>query len=307
MRLGFRDRPGGSPRVGAVVAVLIAVGACASHPPPRTAPAPIASSSPATGAASSASVGISSVGDCDGVKGTPETVALFEKACNAKDGPGCFELAKRLWCGAGIARDHVRAVRLAEQACDEGVAAACANAALGNLEMGDRARAFSYADKGCKGGDIPACNNVALMLMQGPAANPQRAAQMFNDLCAKGNTLSCGNLSMMYWLGLGVEKDLLRAKALAAKACDAGILTGCNTLGAIATEEGPEGVKTAIALFDRVCNAGDPNGCDNLGQVLTGAAAGAPDNKERAAIAFKRACDLNFAKACTHLAQLKSE
>ena len=34
---------------------------------------------------------------------------------------------------------------------------------------------------------------------------------------------------------------------------------------------------------------------------------GVAANKEQASSAFKRACDMNFAKGCTHLAQLLSQ
>jgi TPR repeat protein len=290
-----------------VVAWASAIVACASSPPPRPAPAVVASSSAAGASASAKPMDVSTVGACENVNETPDAVALAEKGCQGKDGQGCLALAKFLWCGVGVARDPVRATRVAEQACDAGVRVACARASAGHLEMGEIDRALPYAEKGCKAGDAHSCINLAGMLAQGPAADPPRAAQILTDLCDKGDAAACGNLGTFYWVGLGVAKDLPRAKSLAARGCDATVIDGCNTLGGIAAEDGPEGVKRAVPFFDRACSGGQAISCDNLGQALMGSAAGSPDNRERAAVAFQRACDMNFAKACTHLARLKSE
>lgn len=243
--------------------------------------------------------------DCATIKGTPEGNALFDKACKAKDLQGCFELAARYVCGAGVPRDMAKAVQLSEQACDGGLAQACGNAS-GLQVRTDEVKARRYAEKGCQLKDISSCNNLGLMLWQGVGgpADPARAVPIFDEMCKRGMAMACANLGTLFWMGSGVPRDLARAKALCEKGCAGGAIGGCNTLGVIALNEGGDGPMRAAQLFDKVCAGGDANGCDNLGQLLEMAN---PPEKEKAAQLYKRACDMDFAKACTHLARLKSQ
>jgi hypothetical protein len=51
--------------------------------------------------------------------------ALFEKACEGGDAPGCYNLGVRYTEGSGVPQDKRRAAALFEKACKGGVEQGC--------------------------------------------------------------------------------------------------------------------------------------------------------------------------------------
>ena len=92
-------------------------------------------------------------------------------------------------------------------------------------------------------------------------------AHTYFDIACKNNIINgCANLSTMYILGLGVNKDYNKAKAFSTKACDGGDAAGCNNLGYMYHNN--LGIDTdynkALSLYKRACKGNDSMGCNNF-------------------------------------------
>ncbi len=85
----------------------------------------------------------------------------FEKACELKDGGGCFNLGRLYYYGEGVEKDFKKAFALFEKACDLNNSGGCGT--LGMLyEFGqgvekNLTKADQYISKACKLGDQEAC------------------------------------------------------------------------------------------------------------------------------------------------------
>ncbi len=85
----------------------------------------------------------------------------FEKACELKDGGGCFNLGRLYYYGEGVEKDSKKAVALFEKSCDLNISRGCG--ALGVLYYNGQGveknltKAAQYISKACKLGDQKAC------------------------------------------------------------------------------------------------------------------------------------------------------
>jgi TPR repeat protein len=250
-------------------------------------------------------------GQCDGVSGTAEAAALYDKACTANDAESCGKLSALYFCGRGVAKDLQHAFDLDGRACELGSYAAC-----GNLSMGlampdvklDPARVMALSERGCAGGDKLSCAGIALMYLQGwgVPADPAKAAAIFEGLCTKDKMpMACANLSWLAYAGIGMAKDIARATVLAESACKQGMPAACNVLGAILIERnGPGDAHRAEALFSDLCDNGAAASCDNLGQLYVHGLGDVKVDLAKAKAAYERACKGDNAIGCRHLADL---
>lgn len=93
-------------------------------------------------------------------------------------------------------RDLTVALRYFTQGCDRGTAIACTNAGAVKLSAGRRAQpeaAVALLSQGCEAQDAVACAALADLVERGTgvAANPKRAAQLFQRACQAGFTQAC--------------------------------------------------------------------------------------------------------------------
>jgi TPR repeat protein len=305
------DGPMQAPKIFCSVVVVVACGGSSPSPlHPAAKREPAAARTVDTVASSAKITGLMYLADgCDQVKGNPEAIAAFTRACDAKDAEGCFELSLRYQCGKGVARDSDQAAQFAARACDYGAAAGCGNVAslLGAGPNSEPTRAFAYAERGCRLGNPLACGLVGVFYWQGigVTADPAKAAQIFEDQCQRSNMMACANLAVELYMGQGVARDLARARTLADGACSAKMDAACNILGAILVEEGGDAnVDRALDEFEKLCNRDQGVGCDNLGQLYARGGGRHPPDPGKARAAFQRACDLENALGCTHLGQV---
>ncbi|GEM_PF-5032592 len=92
----------------------------------------------------------------------------------------------------------------------------------------------------------------------------------------------------------GARRDLEAARARFARACDAGVGTGCGYLGALLLEgalDGGADPEAALASFERGCGLDDGRSCYNAGATHYGGLATAPD-LEAARAYMAKACRL---------------
>ncbi len=160
---------------------------------------------------------------------------LLVKACTAKSGLGCYNLAVVVRDGkAGAEANRPLAVTTFQKACDYDYAGGCNDLGLayynGNGAPKDLARAFEIFTKAC-------------------------------SLAAK----HCRNLAWAYEQGHGVAMDLSRARQLYDKACGAGHAAACNVLGIFKDEGvgGPKDPAGSKRAFRQACEGGDAEGCKN--------------------------------------------
>lgn len=85
----------------------------------------------------------------------------FEKACELKDGRGCFNLGRLYYYGEGVEKDFKKAFALFEKACDLNNGGGCG--VLGFLYGSGKGveknliKAAYFYSKACKLGDQEAC------------------------------------------------------------------------------------------------------------------------------------------------------
>jgi TPR repeat protein len=151
----------------------------------------------------------------------------------------------------------------------------------------------------CDRGDSGSCANMGLMFFvgRGVKTDTLRASSLFQTACEKGNGPACGRLGAMFLAGSGPAADETRGRELLTRACTGGWMEACWRLGELGRRSPTSGINV-LALFDRACRGGDGEGCASLGTVLDQGIAGPPD-RDKAFALFKQGCDLGSARACT--------
>lgn len=246
---------------------------------------------------------------------------LIERGCYGGDALGCHYLAQIELPAATTRWELLRLRDKEEEACEHGVAAACAAAGamfrdgVTTLELPqrgheyERERAFEDEDSdrsgldaeravelfqhGCALGDPDACQGVFLALVDGDgiAQDVGKATRMAEEQCTAGHLPSCQSLGYFYELGLGVERDVERAESLYRRVCDVGDAAAagaCSNLAELFADR--RELEQAVVLARRGCELGDARGCNAGGVfIVTGAWPG--DRAEGLAM-LQRACDL---------------
>ena len=101
----------------------------------------------------------------------------------------------------------------------------------------------------------------------GSPQDQQKAVEVFQESCNKGELRACANLAFAYRSARGVTKDFAKSLELSKKACDGGDMWGCTNLGSLYKEGSgvKQDVSKAITLFSSSCDKGELRGCVNLG------------------------------------------
>ena len=87
------------------------------------------------------------------------------------------------------------------------------------------------------------------LLMQG---KNKQALEIFKKECNKDkNAWACGNVGLMLYMGMGVKKDVSKAKEYYNKGCEAHDIGSCENLAEIAYKE--QNMPTAKGYFEKVC------------------------------------------------------
>ena len=133
----------------------------------------------------------------------------------------------------------------------------------------------------------------------------KKAAQLYKKACDGGIMDGCNSLGIAYDDGKGVAKDVYKAAQLFQKACDGGIMDGCNSLG-LAYGDGKgvaKDVYKAAQLFQKACDGGVMKGCFNLGDAYY-FGNGVAKDIYKAMKLFQKACDGGVIEGCNLLQKL---
>ena len=126
------------------------------------------------------------------------------------------------------------------------------------------------------------------------------------EQCDLGHADSCARLSLMYFEGNNLPKDLAKAAQLSGLSCERGSLAGCNNHAlALANGSGvPRDPAKAATLWQRACDQGDlPNSCSGIGVLLV-RGDGVTANRERGLAYLERGCKGGYAWGCQMLKKL---
>ena len=137
-----------------------------------------------------------------------------------------------------------------------------------------------------------------------------KAAELYARACDAKIAGGCGHLALLHREGEGVKKDPALAESMAQKECDAGDGFGCYALGIIyETVQRKDHTfrppADAIAVYDKGCTAGSSDACSALGMLYHSGRGGAPQDKDKAATALQRGCDLGDRIACHQVNMVK--
>jgi TPR repeat protein len=203
--------------------------------------------------------------------------AAFDRACTLGSMDGC---GQRAWCyteGLGVKADRLEAVKLFEAPCQAGDASSCA--LLADL-------IWTHSET-----TVP--------------QDPQRALALYQKVCdgavaGLGCSSGCNRLASFYYYGMDmVKKDRERAAGYYDRACVAGCLDSCHSLGNMARDGDGIAVDPvrAAAAYKAGCDGGFAPSCEGLGNLYR-AGQGVAKNPARSKQLFARACRLSGGQLC---------
>lgn len=157
--------------------------------------------------------------------------------------------------------NYKEAYAIYEQLANEGVAEAQKNLGfmyiLGKGIMADAERGYKWMEKAAQNGDPVAMGIWADYLISNKNENTDfgEILSLYEKASMMGNTKT--NYGAMYLDGLGVEKDIDKAKEILTKSADEGNTASMILLGKLADDNTQEGVDAAIDWYTKAANMGD--------------------------------------------------
>jgi TPR repeat protein len=140
------------------------------------------------------------------------------------------------------------------------------------------------------------------------ACQPQDGADACQARCDAGSQQSCAVLAIMYLRGeVAAGRDDAKAERPLRRACAAKVPLGCGGLGSFYAAVRKD-FKKARPLYERACDAGDVLSCESLGGIALGRAAldgstpADPPAARKANVYYRKACELGSAVACAYCA-----
>ena len=238
---------------------------------------------------------------------------LYNKACEAEDGYGCFGIGFSYELGLGIKQDSQRALEFYKKSCRYGNMSGCdAKEWLNDKNI---INTFNLNEakfkRGCQNGDAASCYFLGLLYEKGWGAKKsyEAASELYKKACDKNNGDGCGGLGNLYCNAKAVSFDDSTAEKLFIKACKLNSALGCRFLGDFyhsgcrlkdTFKDEPrsfEFYKKATALYTLACQNSDAVGCNELGLLQK------RDNEKSEAVynSFKKSCILGYPEGCKNL------
>ncbi len=206
---------------------------------------------------------------------------LYRFACESGAPAGCRGLGGLYRDGRGVEVDLVRARELLEQACAEGDALSCVDAAELTLVVSANAsQAAELLSQACNRGAGGACLRVLRAERATAPVAIQRERSLLEQACAGDDAEGCSLLGDAFLEGLIAPQSSAKAASNYRRACDAGLSEACLRL-AVLTEEGNGVIRdagAAVALYARACGAGLAPACAKHASI-TGVSAEAARRK----------------------------
>jgi hypothetical protein len=151
--------------------------------------------------------------------------------CDSGDSYACYTLAGHYEHGSdGAKLDLDKAIALYQKACAAKQLSTCFHLGMLLDDRKDGPGALDAFRRACDLGSAAGCNNVGVAYFTG-AGIPKDVDQgiaFYQKACDGKEGLACNNLGNIYKEGKAVKKDKARAKALFKAGCDAGNRSACT-------------------------------------------------------------------------------
>ncbi|MCA9699363.1 MAG: sel1 repeat family protein [Myxococcales bacterium] len=165
-----------------------------------------------------------------------KSLPLFDYACHHGFADSCYSLGVLLRSGE-VAEDPVMAHGAATEGCELGHQGACVHLGL-DLLLGtggapqDPAQATERFSNACAQGQPIGCRFLGTVHYTGqvPDADPQIAADSFEQGCALDDGASCFNRGVLLFEAEGDAQDLDGAKTFMTRACELGYKDACQAI-----------------------------------------------------------------------------
>ncbi|MCO4764206.1 MAG: sel1 repeat family protein [Myxococcales bacterium] len=226
--------------------------------------------------------------------------ALFVQACNPKRTMACLHLAEMERLGEGGPTDAARALARYQSLCKAGMAQACND--LGLAQQGQSADAAKVTlQKSCAAKNLLACANLGVLLVK--AGDVAGALPLLVRACRGNEATACVQLAVLHEGGRvpGKAADPGRAAMLYQRACKTGHEDGCSGMALLLFlgKGVPAHPHKAARVWKTVCQAGHAVSCFNLAMAYrAGRGKAFPADAEAAKAWRLEACKLGLAAAC---------
>ena len=149
----------------------------------------------------------------------------YENCCAQKDSAACF-----LNGVISAANDSAKRNELIAQSCDLGFSIACYAMGILAADLGDISSAASFYQRGCDIGSSGSCHNLAVLYSNGlgVAKDQDKALELYEKACNDGFVNSCNNLAVLY-----LQIDYNKAAFYFEKACNDGKTAACQNLASL--------------------------------------------------------------------------
>lgn len=242
----------------------------------------------------------------DGRAGTPSprrASRWFRRGCDQGDPAGCHGLALGQLANDPLLADVEQAYGLMADACDHSYAPACVQLSVllsdGMLIEPSEALAAVYRERACEAGDGATCTALGR-----EDAEPVAASHHFGMACGHGESRGCALQARAYELGLGVDRNLVRAGQLYQQACEGGVSEACGRAISVGSIAGVDAVALR-GLYARLCEASNLAACHYLAGLHRDGVGG-PPNQDTAAELYRRSCG-SAASSCNTFAFAPTE
>lgn len=164
-----------------------------------------------------------------------EAISLIEKSAELNYAPAQYFLGSMYLFGDKVQQNYQKAKKLIEQAANQNHAEA--QFWLGMIYYGGKGVRQDYlqAKEWFENAAMQDHNDAQSMLgsmycleRDGLQQDYQKAKYWYEKAAEKDNPVALNNLGWLYEDGLGVKKDLSKAKGFYGKACDHGYQDGCD-------------------------------------------------------------------------------
>jgi hypothetical protein len=197
-----------------------------------------------------------------GVSNKQTAASYYKKGCDLNYGIACNNIGNAYISGSGVVKnvglaetylnkaislgenayanlgfvyrlkgDDNKAIAYYKKGCDLKDATACGNLAYVYKEQKKYTKAYNYYLQSCNLADGSACHIASMMIYrkQVTPANPTLTSYKLDmNSCELNNKVGCSDVAYDYEKGLGVTKDLKKAKFYYAKACRLGHKASCK-------------------------------------------------------------------------------
>lgn len=230
-------------------------------------------------------------------------VNLWGKACGQGDAGACKRFATSVQFSendGSLLEEHEDDL---DAACSKGIQDACALLAMHGMRD-ERAKLDVMVSRACKAGMAHACRHELIASFQGAGKSAFNAALVQKQAreCESGRSVKCASAAQLYTIGLGVEKDPVRAGDLMARGCASGEPWSCHLHGErLAADGGQEQLAASRAANVIACDAWIAPACFDLAMQRFEGRGGAIDASGARASA-SRACELGSRPGCNLMA-----